>query len=211
MNEIDETLIQRCIDNELSAGERRQLLTRLDAVSDGWKSLACGFIEEQLFADAVISETPAIVPTTTNAPTASRHWFGHPVTSLVLSIGVAFLAGVLVHGEFGGASAVSIAEKDQPGGESGGNVTTVSRPDNGEPDSNIKVRLVGDGIESQVLPFYEADDYTDESDRAWKCVSEYIEERRNGQNRRTQMIVLKIGGQTYIIPVEELETTSPFQ
>ena len=215
MNDIDENLIQRCIDNELSAEERRALLSRLDETPGGWKSLACGFIEDQLFADAAINEAqqPASATTLTSpVPTPARHWFSHPVTSLILSVSVAFLAGVLVHSEHAASESMNVADSDRSAaGRSDAATSTVSRSESPSPDSDIKVRLVGDGEQSQELPFFEADDYPSKSGQAWERIAEYIEERKNGGKRRSRMIMLKIGGQTYIIPVEEFETTSPFQ
>ena len=49
----DELLIQRCLDNELSPASTRQLMSRLDMVTDGWKTLACGFLEERLYKHAI--------------------------------------------------------------------------------------------------------------------------------------------------------------
>lgn len=53
ISEFDERLIQRCLDDELTSKETRQLLSRLDSVPDGWKTLACGFVEERLFKKAI--------------------------------------------------------------------------------------------------------------------------------------------------------------
>ncbi len=49
----DELQIQRCLDNELSPEETRRLLLRLNELPDGWKTLACGFLEERAFSHAV--------------------------------------------------------------------------------------------------------------------------------------------------------------
>ncbi len=49
----DERQIQRCLDNELSPDETRLLLLQLNELPEGWKILACGFLEERSFANAV--------------------------------------------------------------------------------------------------------------------------------------------------------------
>ncbi len=49
----DELLIQRCLDDELTPEETRQLMARLNQVTDGWKILACGFISERTICRAV--------------------------------------------------------------------------------------------------------------------------------------------------------------
>ena len=47
MRESDELNIQKCVDNELSAKETSDLLRRLDCITDGWKTLACGLLEDR--------------------------------------------------------------------------------------------------------------------------------------------------------------------
>jgi ElaB/YqjD/DUF883 family membrane-anchored ribosome-binding protein len=100
---IDERLIQRCVDNELSAPEREELLRQLEQDSDGWQLLACTYMEEQLFAAAVVasdSHEAQRIAHATQPPTARpRHWFYHPLMSVALSASVAFLLGVLISRE----------------------------------------------------------------------------------------------------------------
>ncbi len=117
MNEADDILIQRCIDNELSASERRELLSKLDAMPGGWKSLACGFVEDQLFAVAATGDS-APVGTSAGAikPMPQKgHWFNHTLTSLVLSVCVAFLAGILIRGGLNSNdSSLPVVQSDSP-------------------------------------------------------------------------------------------------
>lgn len=47
ITEHDELLIQRCLDDELSGEETRALMYRLNQLNDGWKLLACGFLQER--------------------------------------------------------------------------------------------------------------------------------------------------------------------
>ena len=47
MRESDELKIQKCVDNELSAREASELLRQLDSMTDGWKTLACGLLEDR--------------------------------------------------------------------------------------------------------------------------------------------------------------------
>ena len=101
----DEILIQRCIDNELSVAERRQLIDRMDTTGDGWKTLACGFMEDQAFGNAIageLCEAPLVrrKPDEARSSVRSSHWFHHPMTSVVLVAGIAFVLGVLVPGNF---------------------------------------------------------------------------------------------------------------
>ena len=218
MNEADDILIQRCIDNELSASERRDLLSKLDAIPGGWKSLACGFVEDQLFAVAANSDTPrAGASVSTVAPSTQKtHWFNHPVTSLVLSVCVAFLAGILIRGEMSsGASSLPVVDQSEMNESAVSNVATANGTEPSaplSPDGDIKVRLVGDGMESQVLPIYSPRDYPRGAENDWRRILESMQRRTEGTQRSgSQMIVLNINGQTYVIPVEEFESSPVFQ
>ena len=95
----DERLIQRVIDNECSAAERQTLMQQLDESPEGWKTLACGFLEDQLFASAAVA--PGIHPPAAQpAPQVKRAprmaWLSHPMTTRILTASVMFLVGFLV-------------------------------------------------------------------------------------------------------------------
>ena len=115
-NENDELLIQRCVDNELTPAETRQLLRRLDCLDGGWKQLAFGFLEDRCLHAAFAQPLPTKADVgleEQGAPRALhakqlpsipgsrrstvRHWWSHPVTSLVLSTAIAFVGGLLIH------------------------------------------------------------------------------------------------------------------
>ena len=118
----DEILIQRCVDGELDHGERRELLSRMDQLPEGWKTLACTFMEEQLFADAANEslQTSAPSPAASRQPSATtaarkQSWFASPITTLVLSLCVAFLGGLLASGRFGQSQTSSTAVAENTG------------------------------------------------------------------------------------------------
>ena len=116
INQHDELLIQRCVDDELSPPETRALLQRLDRLDGGWKKLACELLEDRglsktfrsTFAQtaAVVTEAlqkpvlppmlnrPLVVPAA--ARSALRNWWSHPVTSLTLCAAIAFVGGMLI-------------------------------------------------------------------------------------------------------------------
>lgn len=56
MRENDELDIQKCIDNELSSRETSELLRRLDGIADGWKTLACGLLEDRRLNSILTSD-----------------------------------------------------------------------------------------------------------------------------------------------------------
>lgn len=99
-----EALKQKCVDGELSNEQRHQLLDWLEQNPSEWRELACQFMEDQLFGQAVavdsIASRPASVTKTPERPATTnqrwRHWFAHPVTSVALCLSVAFLSGMLL-------------------------------------------------------------------------------------------------------------------
>lgn len=99
-----ELVIQRCVDNELNDADRQALMQRLDADQEGWRLLACAFMEEQLFERAIRSEDTPVRPQRLHAPQVetlsaagtAAGWFHHPAVSVVLSACIAFVAGLLV-------------------------------------------------------------------------------------------------------------------
>lgn len=115
---IDERRLQRVIDNECGPEERQEFLATLDKTPDGWKTLACGFLENQLFADALGAkpgEPFLLGHQTTGKPAPvklSRGWFHHPVVSVALTACLAFLFGVLVARPFNSDRSNAIAASE---------------------------------------------------------------------------------------------------
>lgn len=117
MNESNELLIQRCVDDELSPLETRALLLRLDRLDGGWKKLACELLEDRGMSKAFRSpyaqsgvltagaeSAKPIVPVAVRRPSVGpvaarrtfRHWWSHPLTSLTLCAAIAFVGGMLI-------------------------------------------------------------------------------------------------------------------
>ena len=116
ISERDELLIQRCVDDELSPEQTRALTVRLDTLTGGWKSLACGFLEDRCLrksietgrgAAGLAEAEPSVMATVVTDPVVvspvvrgirkplERVW-RHPATSLALCAAIAFLGGLLV-------------------------------------------------------------------------------------------------------------------
>ena len=86
----DELLIQRCLDNELSTTATRQLMTRLDAIDDGWKTLACGFLEERLYKQAISALPSPPPPQAGNITDLSEHLRQYTMGSHVSDVAALF-------------------------------------------------------------------------------------------------------------------------
>ena len=101
-SEREEILVQRCVDNECTSAERRELIERLDSSADGWKKLACTYMEEQLFAAGCNAPANTVVQPlpVEEKRRSNEHWFNHPAVSMVLSACVVFLLGVIGAGEY---------------------------------------------------------------------------------------------------------------
>lgn len=109
MSEQDEILIQKCVDAELSENEEQRLVARLDQVDNGWKQLACGFLEDRalrgLFGnpEADVFEEPVErpAPPMPSSPLRKQQilasWWSHPIVTVGLCLALAFTAGQLIN------------------------------------------------------------------------------------------------------------------
>ena len=219
LSQHDEILIQRCVDNECTAEERRQLIARLDELPDGWKSLACTYMEEQLFAAACIADSragAAAVVTAEPPALPKPHWFHRPAVSMVLTACVMFLIGVLVSGGLGDRTNNEIASPSdarpliQPNEEA----IVNSVPARSAPA--YQVQYEADGASSRTFPVY-------------NDVSEFLSEYQQFQNadfgslpvgqHSASRIPVEIrllrfpadDGHSYVIPVQEFQISPRFQ
>jgi anti-sigma factor RsiW len=96
----DDILLDRLVDGELSADERRRLLASLEDRPDGWRRCALAFLEAQAWREQlgrVVSESPATekpTPAPADRPTRRRYLVSFP--ALAASLLVAFGLGVAV-------------------------------------------------------------------------------------------------------------------
>lgn len=61
----DEVMLERLVDNELSEQERREILLKLETISNGWRSCAIAFLEAQTFKAALkdIAQPRSVIST----------------------------------------------------------------------------------------------------------------------------------------------------
>lgn len=116
LSKQDELLIQRCVDDELSSDQTRVLMERLDMVTGGWKTLACGFLEDRYLRRAVSGGRATVAAAELQPVSAAKVALGaerreavmplkgsmpgkiwrHPLTSLALCAAIAFVGGLLI-------------------------------------------------------------------------------------------------------------------
>jgi hypothetical protein len=72
MRQSDELNIQKCVDHELSAKDTSDLLRRLDSITDGWKTLACGLLEDRRIRSILTKEQNAATSRARSQPIPAR-------------------------------------------------------------------------------------------------------------------------------------------
>ncbi|MCH2202946.1 MAG: hypothetical protein MK102_13315 [Fuerstiella sp.] len=95
-----ELLMQRAADGELSADQRHELLELVEYQPNGWKRLACTFLEEQLVGHSV-RETPLVAPLAEESVVQpvqrpGGFWYHHPALTTAVTICLAFVLGASV-------------------------------------------------------------------------------------------------------------------
>lgn len=168
---IDELMLQRCVDGELSERERAELLTQLheQGSTENWKTLALSFIEHQVFSkvfteDSASGEmlsfqlarpanpdqTPREVPAT---PVHWMHRRVRPWFSIAASLAAGMLVGVGGHflmdkGDEGNVPLANMAavssQESNPSGQTPHNVPMV----------HVQLTGLGGNTESVAVPVY---------------------------------------------------------
>ena len=221
----EEILIQRCVDNECSPTERRELMERLDQTEDGWKTLACTYMEEQLFATACREEfRPAAAAAAEPVPAAqpqSGHWFHHPAISMVLTACVVFLLGVIGAGEYqrrnsgdttgqGAVAATDAAGSGPQDSPVPPPESMASRTVSNQPGS---AWLETDGTVQGKLPVYSnVPEFMSSFERFRQQTDQWTESMGSRAPRsRIRYIQVQMGDELLLVPVEELSIEQNLQ
>ncbi|MCP4169252.1 MAG: hypothetical protein GY758_00585 [Fuerstiella sp.] len=219
MTEHDERLLQRCIDGEISAEQRAELIRQLDAAPERWKALACSYMEDQLIAGGIRHSVAAVQEP--REPQLLRrnekpHWFHHPLMSVALSACVAFLGGVLISREIssGGNAGAGNVVSGASSGNSVADPGTVAADLVSEPDYSL--RLEADGTISRELPvFDDATRFMSEFERYRQQMKESLRDDHrvlDSRGSRIQLIQLRMDdGRTVVIPFEETQISPRLQ
>lgn len=209
-----ELLIQRCVDDELSPGDTRQLLRQLDSITDGWKSLACGLLEDRQLRQSLgpanqSAATPSVltVEPSPHPPSAAvrsvsvspqisihhrqppatrlRSLWNHPVTSLSLCAAIAFVGGMLV-------SRDSALPQPNSSGRSTTQALTSRSP-------GFTVQLPG-GTEAGQVPVYESFGALRQSVESHP----FLQDFGNDQSIRL-LVVPTADGRTIVVPIDRTQ------
>ncbi len=95
-----ELLMERAADGELSAEKRHEVMEFADRHPDGWRQLACRFLEEQLIGRS-IRQSPLADPWVEESIVQpirrpNGFWYHHPALTTAITILLAFTLGLVV-------------------------------------------------------------------------------------------------------------------
>lgn len=95
-----ELLMQRAADGELSTEQRHELMELVEQHPDGWRQLACRFLEEQLVSrcirQAPHSDAPVEESIVRPLTSPAGFWYRHPALTTAITIVLAFVLGLTV-------------------------------------------------------------------------------------------------------------------
>lgn len=224
INESDELLIQRCVDDELSPLETRALLQRLDRLDGGWKKLACELLEDrgmrkafrspyaQVGVSRAAAESPKpVVFSASRHPSAGpdivrrtfRHWWSHPLTSLTLCAAIAFVGGMLIPDLNGGRPNSGVASNPLTNAplKMATVVPGVRNVDARAADS-YRFQMTPGG-QSVDIPVYNGIHDLMRSDRNHPLFSEGVR-RSDGRSQQIQWMIMPVGdNKSMLFPVSE--------
>jgi hypothetical protein len=149
---IDDSFLDRLVDGELDASERRSLLIALDETPDGWRRCAVAFLEAQAWRGD-LRGTLTRSPTTTRPAEGAafgrrslwRRW--RPASAIAAALLLAFAAGWLLRPEHEpgnhhpAASGVPVAELSGDDRRAAPDAGAERHPSDSDADAKAAVRL----------------------------------------------------------------------
>jgi hypothetical protein len=212
---VDGRSIDRLVDGELSASERRELLLRLENDPEGWRRCALAFLEDQAWRQAfgaVASADPKPLPTTgstTPEPARTGKSWLRQVSIAATILASTFASGFASRGFIRSTPRLDLAKADLPGPTT---VPLATRPDEIREVGSFDL-LDGSAGESapQRYPILAGPGLDDQWLRSQPpSVPDYVRARWERQGyqvaeRRKLMSVLLEDGRQVSIPVDEVE------
>jgi hypothetical protein len=214
---LDELTLQRCVDGELSEVEQQELLRQLERNPAGWREVALGFIEHQLWTTAGHDwihdpVPPQVAPPVPESPPRRvwGAWLRNTAlaASTLLAIGLGYVGGSRSFWSrpSGSPSAgVEIATGPSIPSHSNGLISTqgaepVSHNNHQPPRPMMQVQLTSDGSGSEPisLPVYDATDLPEFGD--WMTPRLSVEERRHLEDQGFQ---LREEPRFYTVPMDK--------
>ena len=207
--EIEQSLLDRLVDGELSDVEQRELLTRLDRADGGWRRLALTFVESQSlgkdFRELLGTARPNASTMTPTGARSARVWT--PANIMLAACCAGLLAGVgLTWHQFPGGAAVHAPGMTETAATQ--QVTATERP------QTVRINtasLAGSGVE---VPLMNVSDVNPDWLNSRGAVPRHVREalQESGQefevNRRLIPFQLE-DGRWGVLPVDEVRFVDP--
>ena len=201
MNEhLNERLLQRCVDGEMSETEQQEFLRSLDRTPSGWRDLALAYVEQQLWSQAgrawIDEPEPVAAFDSVTPPSRAASWLRSTVlvASSLLAVGLGYLGGT--YWRPGSVSSPDMAVTTLP--ESGllavGPTAQIS-PVSPSGTPVVQVAVPGQSGKAVALPVYDVEDLVP----AWSDPAFTSDQ----QNLRDRGIRLDSRPKYYTVPVDD--------
>lgn len=202
---IDELVIMRLVDGEVTGAERMEILQRLEQQPGGWRECALAFLEDQVWKQAMALPSASVadaevvaLPTAAVVRNESIHRFMNLGTIATLAAGLllAFAAGTWMPkrgtGGDGGQPSMEIAEAPVP-----------QSKDTDPNDPRFSVAEAADGVS----PLYVIDkEFWDHETSVPQDFQKRLESiGAKVERKRGLMPVRANDGREWIVPYEELD------
>jgi len=205
---MNDSLIDRMVDGELSPTQHRELLARLDDEPGGWRRLALAFVEAQVWRSALDSLSPAAAPPLVRSPGTScrKKVFTWPRgMAIAASLMVAFGLGLAGRDFWRGGFLADGSLPTRP------QTADSGQPLDAPPADRQMIHLVDAGGQMIELPLVDARQISPDWVRSRpNVVPPRIrhELERSGhrvEQRRVFFPVLLDNGQPAVVPIDEAE------
>ncbi|PQO38688.1 hypothetical protein C5Y96_02050 [Blastopirellula marina] len=216
---IDDLLLDRLVDGELSAEEYRQVLSQLDQMPNGWRRCAHAFLESQALEQALplVMQTAPSCPQTEPAPTVEKSSNSGTASFRRMETLAAMAASVMV--AFGLGMYISGADTpavDMPGGGLTTNVGNPQLPPDAPMHTVAKPQFVyvnqwdgqqGGGMPIAIDPNKQYDPQA-EWDTSWGMNPEQLQKLKDsGQSYQTKNRLIPVSldnGDRVVVPVQDV-------
>lgn len=197
---LNERLLQRCVDGEMSETEQQEFLRSLDRSPSGWRDLALAYVEQQLWSQAgrawVDEPEPVAALDSVTPPNRPVNWLRSTVlvASSLLAVGLGYLGGS--YWRPNSANPSSLAASSLPPSVQLANQNVRESRAAGKIDSSVmRVEMPGQTGEAVSLPVYDIADLVPN----WSDP----EVRNDQQNLKDRGIRLNSRPKFYTVPVDD--------
>lgn len=198
---VNERLLQRCVDGEMSETEQQEFLRSLEQSPTGWRDLALAYVEQQLWSQAgrawIDEPEPAVAPDSMPLPNRAASWLRSTVlvASSLLAVGLGYLGGTYWRPDSVGSLNLAGAARPDSSELAVNIPEQVQHPAGKIGSSVVQVEMPGPAGEAVTLPVYDVEDLVPN----WSDP----EVRNDQQNLRDQGFRFNSRPKYYTVPVDD--------